>query len=239
MKDVEISGNSSVKSLTLGRSNVETVDAEGCGALEEVNIAGSKTVKELNVSSTNISSINASGCENLEVLECSSCKIDSLNLEGCVSLRELDFRGNGIRRFSAGGFRRLETLSCSGQKVTGQIFSRVFSLWDFLSAAQVSGVYASDADEGVRNVKGYDSSGNEIESQYNEATGEVTFASVPSRITYDYDTGFDSDNPYMDVAVIGSAGGDTGIGHSSGGCDGFASFAAFVLSAIFALTRKD
>ncbi|MBQ7170029.1 MAG: putative Ig domain-containing protein, partial [Synergistaceae bacterium] len=239
VKDVEISGNSSVKSLTLGRSNVETVDAEGCGALEEVNIAGSKTVKELNVSSTNISSINASGCENLEVLECSSCKIDSLNLEGCVSLRELDFRGNGIRRFSAGGFRRLETLSCSGQKVTGQIFSRVFSLWDFLSAAQVSGVYASDADEGVRNVKGYDSSGNEIESQYNEATGEVTFASVPSRITYDYDTGFDSDNPYMDVAVIGSAGGDTGIGHSSGGCDGFASFAAFVLSAIFALTRKD
>lgn len=241
VKDVDVSGNNSVKTLALNESQVETVNAEGCNALEEVNIAGNKTIRELNVSNTNVSSLNASGCEKLEVLECSSSKISRLNLEGCVNLRTLDFRGNAIRRFRAGGFSRLESLGCSGQRVTGQIFTRVFSLWDFLSAAQVSEVSASDADDSVKNVKGYDASGNEIESQYSEATGEVTFASAPSTITYDYDTGFGGDDSYMDVTVTGtSSGGETqGVGSSSGGCDaGLASLVVLALSAVIACSRK-
>ena len=240
--DLAVGGN--ITDLSgLGRlTNLETLDLTEAESLSEVNISGNKTIKELNASSMNISSLNASGCENLEVLDCSSCRIDRLNLEGCVNLRELDFRGNAIRRFRAGGFSRLEALGCSGQRITGQVFTRVFSLRDFLNAAQVSEVSASDADDIVRNVKGYDSSGHEIESQYNEATGEVTFASAPSAITYDYDTGFGGDDPYMDVTVTGtSSGGEAqGVGSSTGGCDaGFASFAALLMSAVFVLSRKD
>ena len=93
-----------------------------------------------------------------------------------------------------------------------------------------------DKDGNVKNVKGFDASGNEIASEYNAETGEVTFATAPSRITYDYDTGFDSDEPYMDVTITGSSSDETtGVGSSSGGCDaGFASFAVLaVLMGIF------
>ena len=240
VKDVDVSGNDSVKSLTLSESNVETVNAEGCDSLEEVNIAGNKAIKELNVSNTNVSSLNAEGCENLEVLECSSSKVSSLNLLGCLNLRTLNFSGNGIRSFNARGFNRLETLECSGQRVVVLVITRVFSIWDFLSAAQVSGVSASDADNNVKNVRGFDASGNEIASEFNAETGEVTFASAPSRITYDYDTGFDSDEPYMDVTITGSSSGETsGVGSSSGGCDaGVASFAVLAVFVGIAVSKK-
>ncbi len=240
VKDVDVSGNNSVKTLALDGSNVETVNAEGCDSLEEVNIEGNKTIRELNVSSTNVSSLNANGCENLEVLECSSSKISSLNLLGCVSLTTLNFSGNSIRGFNARGFNRLQTLECSGQQVIVLVITRVFNILDFLSAAQVSGVSASDADNNVKNVKGFDASGNEIASEYNAETGEVTFATAPSRITYDYDTGFDSDEPYMDVTITGSSSDETtGVGSSSGGCDaGFASFAVLAVLMGIAVSKK-
>ena len=157
-----------------------------------------------------------------------------------MNLRTLNFSGNGIRSFNARGFNRLETLECSGQRVAVLVITRVFNLWDFLSAAQVSGVSASDADNSVKNVRGFDASGNEIASEYNAETGEVTFASAPSRITYDYDTGFDSDEPYMDVTITGSSSGETsGVGSSSGGCDaGFASFAVLALCLGIAVSKK-
>ena len=92
----------------------------------------------------------------------------------------------------------------------------------------------------MKNVKGFDASGNEIASEFNAETGEVTFASAPSRITYDYDTGFDSDEPYMDVTITGSSSDETtGVGSSSGGCDaGFASFAVLAVLMGIAVSKK-
>ena len=220
LKEVNLSGNSSVTTLNLVDSQVEIVNAEGCNSLEEVNIEGNKTIKELRVSETNISSLNAKNCENLEILECSSSKISSLNLEGCVKLRTLNFAGNAMRRFNAEGFARLETLICAGQQEKIQTFGHVFNLFSFIISAQVSGFSNSATDENkVLNVKGYDSSGKEISSQYTSETGEVTFTQIPAKVTYDYDTGFE--NLLMDVAI--SAESETSsmsnTRSSSGGCD--------------------
>ena len=239
VKDVDMTGNSSVTTLNLAGSHVERVNAEGCASLEEVNIEGNKTIKELKVSGTNISSLNAKDCENLEVLECAASRVSSMNLEGCRKLRKLDFGGNAVRRFDAEGFPVLEELFCRGQEASVSTLGRVFRLLNFIMSAQVSGVSASaDGDNKVLNVKGYDASGQEIASQYNPETGEVTFASAPSSITYDYDTGFEGAS--MDVTVRGSASEETGdVGSPSGGCDsGAAAMAVLALSAVFVLSKK-
>ncbi|MBR0151102.1 MAG: putative Ig domain-containing protein [Synergistaceae bacterium] len=241
VKSVDLSGNSSITTLNLGNSNVESVNAEGSESLEEVNIEGNTSIKELNVNSTEISGLNARGCENLEVLKCSSCQITRLELEGCMNLRHLDFAGNAMRRFRATGLNNLMELSCGGQRVEVISFSLVFNLLDFLTASEASGIFEADAgDDNVKNVKGYDASGNEIAASYNRATGEVTFSQAPSKVTYDYDTGFGSD--YMDVTISSSGEGSSpNLGTSNGGCGVFPSsvmLLCLTLIAIFAVKKQ-
>ena len=70
----------------------------------------------------------------------------------------------------------------------------------------------------VKNLKAYDETGKEITVEYDLATGEAKFSATPSKITYDYDTGFE--DVMMDVEVTAS--GDTyephDVGASGSGC---------------------
>ena len=79
----------------------------------------------------------------------------------------------------------------------------------------------------VKNLKAYDEAGNEITVEYDPATGEAKLSATPSKITYDYDTGFEG--VLMDVEVTAS--GDTyephGVGASGSGCTSGLGIGAF------------
>lgn len=54
----------------------------------------------------------------------------------------------------------------------------------------------------VKNLKAYGEAGDGIAVEYDSATGEARFSAIPSKITYDYDTGFE--DVMMDVEVYPS-----------------------------------
>ena len=83
----------------------------------------------------------------------------------------------------------------------------------------------------VSNLRGFTSGGAEIAVEWDDTTGMAKFASVPSKITYVYDTGFE--DVKMDVTVTDCPNGG-GSSAPGGGCDvgfGFAAL-AFVLPAL-------
>ncbi|MBQ7193857.1 MAG: hypothetical protein IJR98_05760 [Synergistaceae bacterium] len=208
--------------------------------MKEIEMSGNTSVTTMNLTNSNIETVNAKDCENLETLTCSECRISSINLEGCVKLRDLKFEGNAVRRFDAESLTALENLSCANQEASVDSIGTVFNLDDFIEASGVSVSAAAEAnDSKILNVKGYDSDGSEIASQYNAITGEVTFSKAPSRITDDYDTGFNG--TLMDVSVTGTpvVDGDQGVSSSSSGCSsGTSGFLAVLMSLAFALSRK-
>ena len=93
--------------------------------------------------------------------------------------------------------------------------------------------------DNIKNLKAFDASGNEIAAEIDSATGTMHFASAPYKVTYDYDTGFNS--VMMDVTAYadeyddpsGSGDSDTPVSGSvgsSGGCN-----ADFGMTAMFAV----
>ena len=224
IKSVDVSGNNAVKTLTLTGSNVETLDASGCESLEEVNVSGCDSLVSLDVSNTPITDLNAEDCKNLQYLDCSSCSINDLRLEGCDSLNILDCSNNRLPKLDAGTFKALNTLSCFNQNITGWIFGRTFSfVRQFMHVSAADDEEQTYGAENVTNLRAWDDSGNEItDIDYDPETGIAVFGSTPSKITYDYLTGFQGVN--MDVTVSGSPEEEdstreaTGPG-ASGGCN--------------------
>ena len=204
VKSVDVKNNLALTSLNISGSRVEHLDTSGCENLAEVNVSGCEELRTLDVSNTPITSLNADGCRRLEVLDCSSCRIEELSLEGCNSLSVLDCSYNSLYRLDAYTLLRLNELRCEHQEIRGWIIGRVLNLME-----RFGGVAASDGEtedtgvENVVNLKAWDSSGNEIASEYDNETGIAAFSSPPEKVTYDYITGFE--NVRMDVAIFTGA----------------------------------
>ena len=199
----------------ISNDTITTLDLAGNDSVTELNISGGAFVYVNAEGCSALSVVNAKDCANLETLLCGSCSISELYLSGCTSLKTLDFTDNAMRKFDARGFTALETLECAGQTITGQILAKSFAFRDFLNLAKVSVVEAessntlrassisltSDSDDkNVRDITGFDESGQEIDAVYDEAAGTLTFTEAPYKITYNYMT---LDTLSMDVTVYG------------------------------------
>ena len=225
IKQLDLTGNTGVKTLDLSGSNIEILDAQECENLQELNIEGCENLTYLNVSSTDLTSLNVKDCANLTVLEFSSCNVNNLNLEGCKSLEYLNCGGNALTRLDASGFPVLQELLCANQ---------VFNSWE---SSKIFTASISNDSGKIINLKAWDVSGNIISADYDNESGQISFAGTPAKFSYDYVTGFE--DVKMDVVIFAAnpvsdndnndSDTEINIPGSSGGCNAGLSVLALIL----------
>ena len=225
---------------------LEMLDAKGCENLGEVNIKGCESLEYLDVSETAIVDLDVQDCVKLETLYCASCDIDKLSLEGCDNLKDINCSNNNLLMLNASELKNLRYLNCRNQHAVRPL-SKIINFIDLLLSRgkflfsmaddnEVDDEKISSYIKNVKNLKAYDEAEKETSAEYNSLSGEAKFGAVPSKITYDYDTGFE--NKLMDVEITTSGfeeDDDEAIADSisSGGCGG-CSF-GFRIEALMAL----
>ena len=227
IKDFSISGNTSLKALNLKGCKIANIDASNCQELESVDVSGNTSIVTLNVSRTKIKLLDVSKCSSLTTLDCSNGgRLRKLNIEGCNALKIVKCSHNSLLIFDIPAeITSLTSVDCAGQSLNDWTPALSFNFDDFVqsydivsstdntvSAANI--VKASEFTK-VKNLKAYDSNNNEI-TVTTDDNGNITFASMPDRMTYDYDIGFN--NQVMDVTV-NSANSSYTIGNSGSGCN--------------------
>ena len=192
--------------LDLTEAVIETValDATSAPELETITLTGNTFVQTIAITNGVIKNLFVTGCTNLRTLSCPGNSLMALDLEGLTSLQEA----------TVGGQTRTYELLSEDMNFSTMVESSVFS------SSSSYGFYAAFSPVKIENLKGFDASGKEISKTYNNVTGEVNFESVPAKIQYDYNTGFN--NTLMDVTL--SAGSVTpptssDPGTSGGGCN--------------------
>ena len=192
--------------LDLTEAEIETValDATSAPKLETITLTGNTFVQTIAITNGVIKNLFVTGCTNLRTLSCPGNSLMALDLEGLTSLQEA----------TVGGQTRTYELLSEDMNFSTMVESSVFS------SSSSYGFYAAFSPVKIENLKGFDASGKEISKTYNNVTGEVNFESVPAKIQYDYNTGFN--NTLMDVTL--SAGSVTpptssDPGTSGGGCN--------------------
>ena len=231
---VSISGNTSIKSLNLKECKVPNIDASNCADLTSVDVSGNPYIKSLNVSQTGISTLNASYCTKLESVDCSGGVLSGLNVEGSTALKSVNCGGNSLLALDIPSeLTNLTSVDCTGQALNNWSPSLSFNFEKFVQSPDtVSASSLPQAGRQVRvsatkltnvaNLKAYDINGNGI-AVTSDDNGNITFASEPYTMTYDYDIG-DINNTLMDVTVISGSGGNGGnsndtLSSSGGGCN--------------------
>ncbi len=236
---VEVQNNTSLKSINLSSSKVETIDAKGCTELTEVILTSCDELQKLDVSETLITKLDTSNCEKLSSINCNSCDISELNIDGCKKLADLNCANNSLTRLDVSGFA-LNSLECEHQTVKGFIKRASFNILDIL-LRRLEAFVTSDANDdsgyvaNVKDIKGVDENGNEFSpASYKEETGEVVFSKAPANIKYNYITGFSDISMDVTVETSGESQQINSLGSSGGGCDmGFAGLGVLALALTF------
>ena len=220
-----ISGNSTVKSLNLKASKVANIDASGCFELKSVDVSGNTFIVTLDVSSTDIELLDASNCTNLTSVDCSYCLLSELNVAACNALYFVDCSHNSLLALDIpSGLTNLTSINCISQELGNWRSTVSFNFEEFVqspdtvSASSVVKVSATKLTN-VKNLKAYNNN-KEIAIITSDDNGNITFASEPDKLTYDYDIG-DINNTLMDVTVYstGSSSQTNTLGSSGGGCN--------------------
>ena len=129
------------------------------------------------------------------------------------------------------GLNALNVLNCVGQSLGNWKAVLTLNFNEFMEKPELAGETTASPDEtqaslsnvrvadfsNVKNLKAYDKNGGEI-TVTSDDIGNVTFASVPDKLTYDYDTGFN--DTMMDVEVLAANTELADALSSSGGCGG-------------------
>ena len=212
--------------------NLEELTLNENASAEELDISGNTSIKEIAITNANVKALNVSGCENLESLDCSSSGIESINVAGCISLRILNISNNSLMKFDAGTLGSLQELICNTQIVYVPSIGKIFALVEYLNAS--SFVRSASGAENIKNLKAFDSSGNEIAADF--ASGTASFSEEPHKVTYDYDTGFNG--VMMDVTVYATKEPETvnSVGSSGGSCN--SAFGIVTLAGMIMLLMK-
>ena len=231
-KLTDISGVNALK-------NLRTLDVSGCAALEAADLSGNTSLTEVSVSECGaLKELDVSNCPALESLDVSEGALEALEVSGCARLRTLDCRENRLGRLDAGGLANLATLRCERQRISGWRPSLVVDLGVYVgraAARMASAAVTLAGVEKVLDVKAYDSAEREVTVTYDSGSGTVTFSSLPDKMVYWYDTGFNAVS--MDVTVMASGDDNPTSNRGGGGCDSGLS-GGLALFALIALRQK-
>ncbi|MBQ7559452.1 MAG: putative Ig domain-containing protein, partial [Synergistaceae bacterium] len=243
IKNFSISGNTSIKSLNLKASKVANIDASGCSELKSVDVSGNTSIITLDVSSTDIKLLDASNCSNLTSVDCSYCLLSELNVVACNALKSINCSHNSLLALDIpSGLTNLTSINCAGQVLYNWSPSLILNFDEFVQSydksASASSVVRVSATKltNVKNLKAYDNNDKEIAIITSDDNGNITFASAPDTMKYDYEIG-DINNTLMDVTVYsdGSSSQTNTLGSSGGGCNVMKNEGLILILLLFAL----
>ncbi len=146
LRNLDVSGCTALKELTLAYNSITSLDLSGCPALKDLMIRFSDSLTSLdlsnNISIQNIvlednkilTDLDVSGCTTLEVLSCSRNALTSLNASRCTALEELVCPNNALRILNVSGCISLKALFCTGnESLTYVDISSCTALEEFVS----------------------------------------------------------------------------------------------------------
>jgi len=141
--------------------------------------------------------------ENTKLEELHIENSETLITDGCGELSELNCSYNSLARLDVSALNNLNSLKCDNQNINDLLRLKEFNFVDFLFRTDSEIFAASEKDtnelEYIKDIEAVSENGSEIEINLDENTGNITFSEEPSKIIYNYDTGFE--NILMDVTV--------------------------------------
>ncbi len=117
LSTLDVSGCTSLKSLSVSEACLPTLDVSRCPSLET-----------LSISSTQLSSLSVSGLTRLTTLTCANNSLTSLTASDCSSLRTLNCSQNQLNSLIVSGCTSLIDLSCADNQLTSIDVSSCSSL---------------------------------------------------------------------------------------------------------------
>ena len=106
LKELNVSGCTSLERLDFSNNIVRNLDVSGCTALTELMCYNSE-----------MTSLDVSGCTSLTYLCCSDNQLTSLDVSGCTSLGRLECNDNRLTSLDVNGCPSLNSLNCSGNRL--------------------------------------------------------------------------------------------------------------------------
>ncbi|MBR1486371.1 MAG: hypothetical protein IJ597_03850 [Synergistaceae bacterium] len=167
----------------------------------------------------------------MKFINCSLCLISSFDVKACANLISVDCSYNSLLKLDIDttGLPKLSDLNCVSQSLGHWKAVLTLNFNKFMEKPETVSEKTEETEttekavrvsvanfSKVKNLKAYDKNNNEILTT-NDGSGNITFASLPDRMTYDYETGFN--DTLMDVEVF-AADSDSESSSSSGGCGG-------------------
>ncbi len=192
LQSVDLNANSSITAFNISGSKIKYVEAGACDELEEIVLKNCQSLLSLDAGNNpKLVSVDIENCVNLETLSFPFSSVKSLNISGCEALKILECENNSLAELNLESFDKLIEVSCISQDITGWEFGNEINFADYVSHP-----------EKISNVKAFDKDDKEISVSSDDKEAETKFASVPAKISYDYETGFK--DLKMDVTVTNS-----------------------------------
>ena len=178
LNTLDVSKNTSLKYLVCASNKLTAID-----------VSKNTALIYLDCSENDISSLSVSANTALEYLYFQDNDVSSIDLSGNTALKALNCTSNDIKTLDLSNNTSITSFSGGNQNISAQVVNPTVSSdttysWEFHFS-----VIGASADK-VSNVKAYDSADVEITTSYSD--GIAKFVSQPSKVTYDYATGFSS-----------------------------------------------
>lgn len=193
LTSLNVSGCIILQVLDCFKNKLTALDVSRCTALEILNCSANRLTR-----------LGVRNCRNLSVLYCYSNLLTELDLRNNTNLKALDCNFNLLTALDLRNNTALELLACNSNDIPALDLSRNYALTalscdnaletlhivpsgrsDYPYSMSLS-EYVGSSISRVKSVKAYDSNGREIALIFGET---VLFASRPSRVVYEYDTG--------------------------------------------------
>lgn len=133
--EIDLSNHLKLTQVYIGsttKSNLSTLNLNGCSILEQLdcsstntltnlNIEGCKALKTIKCNLNKLTSLNLNGCKELETLDCASNQIEEIDFGGCSNLKMVSCADNKLRSINITDCKLLENLQCSKNLIEGVV----------------------------------------------------------------------------------------------------------------------
>ncbi|MBQ7216362.1 MAG: hypothetical protein IJS39_10320 [Synergistaceae bacterium] len=216
LTELDTSANPKIYELLCGRNQLRTLDLSGnpelyrlsCydNQLRTLNITSNDKLEILTCSNNQLIDLDLSGNPALYTLECSANYLNILDLSHNPELGRIFCNYTTIRSIDITNCPALWDIECKKGSLTMLDLSSN-DAWAVMDGNSFEGLelintsseqypyktdmrpYVSENFSRVSNVRAFDRTGAEINALFSQYEGAVHFASMPVRMTYDYNTG--------------------------------------------------
>ena len=231
LKELDVSHNTALISLYCGYDTLDNLDVSNNKALEYLgcwnkqltilDISNNVALKSLNCGDNKLTTLDISNNTALRILECYNNQLTSLDVSNNTDLWKLSCYNNKLTTLDVSSNTALTDIKCYNNRLMAldlshniyleelscnhQVVSRNFNITTNPEYPYSMNLLSLDVSHNTSRINNlsvmYGADTNIVYSQDNVA-GKIYFASLPSTVTYDYNTNNPNVNTYMDVTII-------------------------------------